>query len=419
MKYYQILDLPPDATEERIKTAYRILVQLHHPDRLQQVSAGVREYAEERLKKINEAYRVLGDPERRARYDADQRQSGRRGPGGFAGFTDYDEPASDDAQDGAWEASRRRSRQRTPTAEQAAAQAAYEEWSHQEADRYAAAREAERARRDAREAHEAEQRARRAADEQFPRAHLQGNDLVVNFAPGVWTTLLPVTASAFVMGSEPAADPEASSAESPQHRVRVSKFYVAQYPVTNAQYAAFARAANRPSAVPAAVGHETHPVTNVSWDDAITFCQWLSDATGRGFRLPTEAEWEKAARGPDARRYPWGDEWDPARLNCESRYGGLTAAGRFSPAGDSPFGAADLLGNVWEWCGDWFDAGLYARRANRPVSDPLGPSTGRGYVVRGGAFDSPPKHTRCTHRNWYYPDTTRPNLGFRIIALPR
>jgi curved DNA-binding protein CbpA len=142
LKYYEILDLPPGATDEQIRAAYRILVQLHHPDRLQQVPASVRAYAEERLKKINEAYRVLGDPERRAAYDAAQRLRERETS--YGGFDDEtDEPAPD--------ATRRRTRRRPQTAAQAAAraaaQAAYEEWAHKEADRYAANREAERVRR--------------------------------------------------------------------------------------------------------------------------------------------------------------------------------------------------------------------------------------------------------------------------------
>jgi iron(II)-dependent oxidoreductase len=124
----------------------------------------------------------------------------------------------------------------------------------------------------------------------------------------------------------------------------------------------------------------------------------------------------------DGRLYPWGNAWDPARLNCQpapaAATGSATPVGRFSPAGDSPYGAADMAGNVWEWCSDWFDAQTYARRAARPVRDPQGPATGPGYVARGGAFNTSAKQVRCAHRNWYYPDDRRPDLGFRFVVVP-
>ncbi|MCC6188976.1 MAG: SUMF1/EgtB/PvdO family nonheme iron enzyme [Anaerolineales bacterium] len=414
MKYYELLDVPPDASEEQIKAAYRILVQLHHPDRLQQVSAAVRQYAEERLKKINAAYHALGDPQRRAAYDAAW-QAARARPA-----APYPDEAYEYAvpHDPAWEQSKKHTRRRAQTAAEAEAAAAYQAWAHEEAERYARARDAERTRQAERENREAEARARKAAEEQYPRARPDpslGGVLVVHFAPGVWTTLVPVATGTFWMGSD-LGDPEAGRAEQPQHQVRLSEYYLGRYPVTNAQYQAFLRATRRAPAAPVPPGHEQHPVVNVTWDDAAAFCRWLSAATSRTFRLPTEAEWEKAARGPEGQRYSWGNEWDPSRLNGEGGPGCLMPVDRFSPAGDSPYGAAALLGNAWEWCADWFDPKLYARRANRLVSDPAGPGTGQGYVVRGGAFDAPARHTRCAYRTFEYPDTARPNLGFRLAA---
>jgi formylglycine-generating enzyme required for sulfatase activity len=418
MKLYEILDVPPEATEEQIKAAYRILVQLHHPDRLQQVSAAVRAYAEERLKKINQAYHELSDPERRARYDATWQSARARQAAGFD--VDVDAAGYDDAPE--WGVPRRRRAPRRPkTAREREAEAAYEAWAHQEAERYAAAREAERNRRAADEARAAEARARRAAEEQYPRARLQGSGLVVHFAPGVWTTLVHVPTGTFTMGSDSAADAEAGRAEQPAHAVRLSEYYLGQYPVTNAQYRAFLSATGREPGPALPAGRDQHPVVNVAWDEAAAFCQWLRRATGRMFRLPTEAEWEKAARGTDGRKYPWGNEWEADRLNGGAEAngagaGGTTPVGAHSPAGDSPYGAADMAGNVWEWCHDWFDARLYARREKLRVSDPTGPATGQGYVARGGAFNSPARHTRCAHRNWFYPDTAREDLGFRVAA---
>ena len=422
MKYYEILDVPPDATAEQIRSAYRILVQLHHPDRLQQVSAGVRQYAEDRLKKINAAYHTLSDPARRAQYDAGRARS-RAAPnaGAYANSAaenDYGAPP-----DEAWEASRQRGR-RGKRADSAAAEAAYDEWAHKEAERYAETRQAERARQTERENREAEQRARQAAEEQFPRVRRVGggDELVVNFGAGVWTTLSRVPAGPFLMGSQPAQDPDAGRAEQPQQRVLVADFYISRFPVTNAQFQAFCKAASYalPFALPR--DHELRPVVNVAWDDAVAFCRWLTRATHRTFRLPTEAEWEKAARGADGRLYPWGNAWEPDRLNClpnpAATPGATTPVGRFSPSGDSPYGAADMSGNVWEWCGDWFDAQTYARRQNLPVRDPQGPASGPGYVARGGAFNTSAKQVRAAHRNWYYPDDRRPDLGFRFVVTP-
>jgi formylglycine-generating enzyme required for sulfatase activity len=420
MTYYQILDVAPDATAEQIRNAYRILVQLHHPDRLQQVPANVREYAEERLKKINEAYAVLSDPERRASYDATQ-AAARPAAGRYAG-----EPAEDMD----WGLRRRRPR-RQQTAAEAEAAAAYEAWAHQEAERYAATREAERLRREERENRAAEARARRAAQESFPRLRRDEDGLVVHFGPGVWASLVRVPAGEFLMGSDPARDGAAASSEQPQHSVYVSEFYIARFAVTNAQFQVFAQSARHALPGPLPAGLDTHPVVEVDWDDADAFCQWLSRETRRKARLPTESEWEKAARGRDGRLYPWGNEWDPARANIRPDAGrgpdGAQAKGApaatapvdaFSPAGDSPYGLAGMSGNVWEWCSDWFDARTYARRAGQALRDPAGPLTGTGYVARGGAFDSPPRHARCAHRNWFYPHERRPNLGFRFVVEP-
>ena len=423
MKYYEILDLSPDATPEQIKDAYRILVQLHHPDRLQQAAPKVREYAEERLKKINEAYTVLSDPDKRARYDAAHRKAARRAEA----TAYYDDVVEED-----WVTSTyprqasRRARHTTPEQE------AYRAWMREQKEREAEARAAEYAQRRAQEAErerrEAEERAHRAAAEAFPRARAQNGEIVLTFAPGVWTTLVRVPAGEFVMGSDPARDPLALKHELPRHRVYVSEFYLGKYPVTNAQYQAFLTAARYQSSAGGQwrmpPGKENHPAVNVTWDDAVAFCKWLSGVTGHTFRLPTEAEWEKAARGPatgsgDDRLYPWGDEWDATKLNGDSGQGDTTPVGQYSPGGDSPYGLADMSGNVWEWCHDWFWHKEYERRSRAVARDPQGPASGEGCVVRGGAFDSSPRQTRCAHRNWHYPYTARKDVGFRIVAEAR
>ena len=412
--YYEILDVPCTATPDEIKSAYRILVQLHHPDRLQQANSQVRQYAEERLKKINEAYAVLSDPARRQRYDAGRRDC---------------EPGPDSSDQGRSPRKRRPGRSSAGPATESAAQTQAREWARQaqQAEREARAQARQRRARQEAEAerYEAEQRARREAQEQFPRARADANYLILHFAPGIWTTLIRIPAGEFLMGADPQRDLEAAEAELPQHRVQISEFYLGKYPVTNAQFDVFVNAASAKLSANLAqwrlpTGQETHPVVNITWNDAVAFCRWLSDATGRPFRLPTEAEWEKAARGPadmsfDSRIYPWGDDWDVARVALGHN---TLPVGHHSPDGDSPYNICDMSGNVWEWCSDWFDPKLYGRRWQKVVRDPAGPETGQGNVVRGGAFDSAPKHLRCSRRNWYYPDNARLNLGFRMAAAP-
>ncbi len=151
-------------------------------------------------------------------------------------------------------------------------------------------------------------------------------------------------------------------------------------------------------------GHEGHPVVNVSWHDAMAYARWA------GKRLPTEAEWERSARGDDGRFWPWGSSFDEQRANVStSGPGGTTPVIRYRE-GASPYGCLDLAGNVWEWCSDWFDRATYARS---PEQDPAGPEWGSGRVVRGGCWASGALTVRTTHRSSnpaaYWDD----RLGFR------
>jgi formylglycine-generating enzyme required for sulfatase activity len=163
-----------------------------------------------------------------------------------------------------------------------------------------------------------------------------------------------VPAGPFLMGS--AGDALSYNDEQPQHEVTLPAFEIGRYPVTNAEYAAFVEATDRDPPDQWSDGRlpeklAAHPVVNVTWRDAQAYADWLQEQTGTHYRLPTEAEWEKAARSTDGRLWPWGNEWDPGR--CNSREGGpgtTTPVGQYSPIGDSPFGCADMAGNVWEWC---------------------------------------------------------------------
>jgi formylglycine-generating enzyme required for sulfatase activity len=137
-------------------------------------------------------------------------------------------------------------------------------------------------------------------------------------------------------------------------KVYLPDYYIAKTPITNAQYLVFMKNASyqppehwREGKPPR--GKENHPVGTVSWHDTINYCEWLAGVTGKPYRLPTEAEWEKAARGTDGRAYPWG-KWDAERCNTlESGILDTTPVGKYSPEGDSPYGCADMAGNVWEW----------------------------------------------------------------------
>jgi formylglycine-generating enzyme required for sulfatase activity len=253
---------------------------------------------------------------------------------------------------------------------------------------------------------------------------------VLTLTSPIQLELVRVPAGEFLMGSDPAKDKDAGDNEQPQHRVYVSEFYIGKYPVTKAQYVAFVKATGHDASehrtwlvwgrdiIPP--GKEDYPVIHVSWDGAVAFCEWLSRETGKPFHLPTEAEWEKAARGTDGRIYPWGNEWDKTKLNSkESGPGGTTPVGQYSPAGDSPYGAADMSGNVWECCADWYDRGEYQRRAKSTVKDPQGPKNGTFRVLRGGAFFDDVRKGRCAYRSWYGPpDYHWDCIGFRVVVAP-
>jgi formylglycine-generating enzyme required for sulfatase activity len=151
-------------------------------------------------------------------------------------------------------------------------------------------------------------------------------------------------------------------------------------------------------------------MTGVSFYEAYAFCRWLSARLRYVLRLPTEQEWEKAARGVDGRAYPWGDSFDVDRCNCEeSGIGRVTPVGKYSPAGHSVFGCADMAGNVWEWC-------LTRWRGNYQSPEDNDPEGDQPRVIRGGAYHTGKLYVRCAYRDRAVPAYAGGDIGFRLVA---
>ncbi len=197
--------------------------------------------------------------------------------------------------------------------------------------------------------------------------------------------------------------------ETPRHEVSLPEFEIGRCPVTNLEYKRFVDDAQyqqprywQGTSFPD--GKANHPVWGVSWGDAVAYCQWLGAQTGVQYRLPTEAEWEKAARGTDGREYPWGDAFDPGRCNSAlSGIGDTTPVGIF-PDGASLCGALDMAGNVEEWTSDWFYPYLGFDQGDLDFSHET-------WVCRGGAFDGVDT-LRCARRHGQY--ASDQHIGFRL-----
>ncbi len=228
-----------------------------------------------------------------------------------------------------------------------------------------------------------------------------------------------IPAGEFSMGSDD-RDPDAYDDERPPHSIELAAFAISKTPVTNAQYELFVRDAGYPSPKQWTDGkpakdRESHPVVYVSWHDAAAYCQWLSEKCGKNIRLPSEAQWERAARGTDRRRYPWGDNFEAGRCNSyELGLGDTSPVGIFLN-GTSPGGALDMSGNVREWCQDtWHDNYRGAPTDGRAWEK--GKSSYR--VVRGGGWGDGGRFCRSADRNGYSPGDRRNFIGFRLVFVP-
>ena len=215
--------------------------------------------------------------------------------------------------------------------------------------------------------------------------------------------------------------------ESPVREVYLDAFRIARYPVTVDQYRLFVEndgysetsywdaggfgQFGEPDGWNEQLQHPNWPVTGVSWYEAMAYCRWT------GHRLPTEAQWERAARGTDGRWFPWGNQpADENRLNCadddfKPRVGHATPVGVY-PSGASPDGLYDMPGNVWEWCADW-----YGKYDPDESANPTGPKEAARRVVRGGGWLDLSRYCRCSYRDHDDPDDRGDFLGFRVLCL--
>ncbi len=259
-----------------------------------------------------------------------------------------------------------------------------------------------------------------------------------------------VPAGRFLMGDNfDEGDPD----EVPVHSVTLDAYYIGKYKITNGEYKKFVDDGgySKPEYWEAGglgeygseprhwrderfhggglQGNERFSVVGVSWYEAVAYCRWLSARTGHTYRLPTEAEWEKAARGTDQRRYAWGDRIDGSYANYEHSDDpyerGMTPVGFYDRGvhdgfvthdNASPYGAYDMIGNVWEWCSDWYGGSTYYQ--NSPPKNPRGPESGSSRILRAGGWVDSAYYQRAANRNSSFPENRNPIQGFRCVREP-
>lgn len=239
--------------------------------------------------------------------------------------------------------------------------------------------------------------------------------LIRNVKDGSVLSLVP--GGEFEMGDD------GKDKDCPKHSVHLKDYYIGVYCVTNAQYAVFVKATGHRAPDKAKADYGTpvwangrcpdgklhHPVVCVGWDDATAYAEWA------GCLLATEAQWEKAARGPKNFIYPWGDDWDATKCRNDTIKGsGETCAVWEYPAGASGYGSCNQSGNVWEWCRDWYGGKYYSEQA--AGNNPVGPSTGSYRVFRGGCWRIDDASCfRGAIRRRFVPAYRSNNCGFRLV----
>ncbi|HEY3312136.1 MAG TPA: SUMF1/EgtB/PvdO family nonheme iron enzyme [Anaerolineales bacterium] len=446
--YYEILEISSDATLEQIKHQYRFLVQAWLPEKFASPISQAK--AEDKLKEIDEAFGILIDPVKREQYDRQRKYSGKEE--GFPRKPGFAQSGQDQA---IYEAKQE--------AREKAARLAREKYEVEEKQKEARLeqerREQEKRQQERRTQAEA---AKKSRNIRFlliglvivglglalgigylmkPSAATPSGPLVVKkqqtLSPTATKIPLPtktvlVTATPILDISAPAIREKDNMLmvyveagafqmgggntwpnENPEHSVILDAFWIDQTEVTNGKYALCVQSkACTPPSEPSSVKYvsyygsaqyENYPVVHISWDQARAYCTWA------GGRLPTEAEWEKAARGKDGRIYPWGSDIGKTFANYDQRDGDTSAVGSYE-IGKSPYGAYDMAGNVWEWVADWYDDTYYR---DAPSSNPAGPSMGIKRVLRGGSWFNKDYTIRTTYRYGSDPSLSDVLNGFR------
>jgi formylglycine-generating enzyme required for sulfatase activity len=229
--------------------------------------------------------------------------------------------------------------------------------------------------------------------------------------PMVW-----VPPGSFVMGSDKNRDPLANDNEIPQHEIALPGYWIGRYPVTVAHWRDFIQSSGFKCEEKSLGNLDNCPVTDVSWDDAMTYCHWLSEKTGLHVTLPSEAEWEKSARGTDGRVYPWGNEFNGSNCNSqESSVGEKTEVKKYDPQGNSLYGCADMAGNIWEWTRSLFQP-KYPYKFDNECEDIK--STEKRITLRGGSYVNSAEFVRCAMRMENGSSDRDNIIGFRVVVFP-
>jgi len=468
--YYQILEVPPNASQDQIKDQYRLLIQAWHPDKFSSPKSKAK--AEEKSKQINEAYNELKDPIKREQYNR-QRQYSQKVHDDQA-QSEYDRKRREKEAREKAEANRRQKEQAEAKKREyeAKAQREAKERADRERAKWAAEEQAERTKAQ----REAEEKSK-ARSAPFQQSSMPDKKTATSAPPAssslsfswkgaawvvfaillVWlgarglspssktasiaievptetllavteaptqapdatvisdgVTMLLIPAGEFTMGSN-----NGDSDEEPIHRVYLSDYYIDKYEVTNATYKRCVDAgecippkqsdSNTRSAYYGNSEFDDYPAIYVDWNMANTYCSWHDT------RLPSEAEWEKAARGANGRTYPWGENIDCDKANYQSScVGDTTKVGSYLD-GVSRYGIYDMAGNVWEWVNDWYGEKYYQ---SSPFSNPLGADSGQYRVLRGGSWLDGNNNARSAKRHKTVPEDIYFSLGFRCARSP-